>query len=379
MFGILRAVMQKELRQTFRDRRMLAILIVAPIVQTVVLGYAVDLDVDALPTVVCDRDRSGASRSLVESFLAGGTFRRAGEVDDPGLAERWLASGDASVALVVERGLGERWRAGRPAEVQVIIDGGDSQRALVALGASAGFFSMLAAKRIEERRAELERKLGVSASVPRISLEPRIVYNPRLSSPRYMVPGVAAFLLLMVTTLLTAMGIARERELGTLEQILVTPLPPMALLAGKCLPFAFLGLIDIAGLMAIGALLFDVPLRGPLWLVFAGTLVYLLTTLGIGILISTVSRTQQQAMMGALFFMLPALLLSGFATPISNMPGWLQPITYLDPMRYFVEFMRGCLIRGSGPADLWPQLLSLLVFGVAALGVGALRFRKRLA
>lgn len=373
------AVMRKELRQTFRDRRMVAILIMAPLIQTVVLGYAVDLDVDAVPTVVCDRDQSPASRALVQEYLAGGTFRLVGRAAEPADAERWLDRGDAAVALILERGLGERLRAGQAASVQVFIDGSDSNRALVAMSASTQFFVGRAARLSQERLSWLERLQGRSLAVPRLTLEPRIVYNPRLSSPRYMVPGVAAFLLLLVTTLLTAMGIARERELGTLEQILVTPLSPMALLTGKCLPFAFLGLIDVAGLVAIGALLFDVPMRGPLWLVFAGTLVYLLTTLGIGILISTVSRTQQQAMLGALFFMLPALLLSGFATPIGNMPGWLQPITYLNPMRYFVEFMRGCLIRGSGLADLWPKLLVLLVFGLSVLGLGALRFRKRLA
>jgi ABC-2 type transport system permease protein len=193
-----------------------------------------------------------------------------------------------------------------------------------------------------------------------------------------MVPGVAAMILLIVTTIVTAMGLAREREVGTMEQILVTPLRPAILLLGKCLPFALLGLILVPAILTVGSYLFDVPIRGSLALIFTATLLYLMTTLGTGVFISTISKSQQQAILGGFFFLMPAILLSGFMTPIENMPWWIRPITYVNPVRYFVEILRGCLLKGAGFSEMAPQLIALAAFGLSILTLSTLRFRKQL-
>jgi ABC-2 type transport system permease protein len=229
--------------------------------------------------------------------------------------------------------------------------------------------------------ARLEQLAGAEGRVhplPQVQLVPRILFNPRLQSAIYMVPGVAAMVLLVVTTIVTAMGIAREREIGTMEQILVTPLRPSVLLLGKCLPFALVGLVDVWAILTVGSYLFDVPMRGSPVLITVATFLYLMSTLGVGIFISTVSRSQQQAILGGFFFIIPAILLSGFMTPIDNMPAWLRPITYLDPVRYYLEILRGCLLKEAGFADVAPQLASLTVFGLVLLVLSASRFRKRL-
>jgi ABC-2 type transport system permease protein len=211
------------------------------------------------------------------------------------------------------------------------------------------------------------------------TLVPRVMYNQRLKSAVYMLPGVLATLLLNVTAIVTAMGLARERETGTLEQILVTPIRPAVLLAGKCLPYILFGLIDVLAILLLGNVIFDVPFRGSLGVIALGSFLYLFSTLGIGILIATLSSSQQQAMLGAFAFMLPAMLLSGFMSPISSMPGWLRPFTLLIPMRHYIEIMRGCLLKGAGIRDLGQQMIALTVLGVVILAISVARFRKRLA
>jgi ABC-2 type transport system permease protein len=205
------------------------------------------------------------------------------------------------------------------------------------------------------------------------------MYNQRLKSAVYMLPGVLATLLLNVTAIVTAMGLARERETGTLEQILVTPIRPAVLLAGKCLPYVLFGFVDVLAILLLGNLIFDVPFRGSFGVIALGSFLYLFSTLGIGILIATLSSSQQQAMLGAFAFMLPAMLLSGFMSPISSMPSWLRPFTMVIPMRHYIEIMRACLLKGAGFRDLAPQMLALTVLGVVILGVSVARFRRRLA
>jgi ABC-2 type transport system permease protein len=213
---------------------------------------------------------------------------------------------------------------------------------------------------------------------PRLSVEPRIFYNPRMKSPIYMVPGVAAITLLVVTTIITAMGLAREKEMGTIEQLMITPMRPAVLLLGKTLPFALIGLIVGGLVIAIGTHLFAVPLRGSLLCIFLGMVLYLLSTLGTGVFISTVARNQQQAILAGFFFLMPAILLSGFMSPVENMPGWIQPLTWVNPVRYFVEILRAALLKGAGVLDMTRQLLALAAFGAGILGLAALRFRKQL-
>lgn len=372
------AVMRKELRQAFRDRRMAAMLVVAPVIQLGVFGYAVDLEVDHIPTVVCDQNGDPESRALSAAFVAGETFTKVAETQDAEEASRMIERGEAAAALVIPRGFSRDLRRSVPTEVQVLVDGTDPNRAQIAGTAASQFLTeramSLTLQRLEQRAGSQGRVLRP----PRMRMTPRILYNPGLKSATYMVPGVAAVVLLMVTTIVTAMGIAREREVGTLEQILVTPLRPWVLLLGKCLPFALLGLVEVAIIITVGSYLFEVPMRGSLLVIGVATVLYLMSTLGMGVFISTISRSQQQAILGGFFFLMPAILLSGFMTPIENMPAWIRPLSMLDPVRYFVQILRACLLKGAGFAELASPLLALAAFGVCILTLSSIRFRKRL-
>ncbi len=369
----LAAVFRKEVRQTVRDRRIMFLLVVAPLIQTVVFGFAVNFDVDRVPAVVVDRDGTAESRAHARRLLADGTLLRSGAARSAAEAEHEIDDGRAAAAVILPERLGADLAAGRPAEVQVVLDGTDPNRATVAAGAVSRYFGEVGERLARER---LEAA-GVRAPA-QVEVVPRIAHNPALKSPPFMIPGIAAMLLLVVTTIVTAMGLSREREMGTLEQVLVTPIRPLFLLLGKMAPFVVIGFVDVALLMAAGTWLFDVPLRGPLPVLAVGTLLYLMTTLGVGLLVSTVSASQQQSFLGGFLFVMPAILLSGVMTPIRAMPGWLQAITYVNPVRYYAEVMRTTLLRGGGFADLWPELLALLVLGGAILATATLRFHKRL-
>ena len=368
------AVVRKEVLQTLRDRRIMFMLVFAPFIQTVVLGFAVDFDVDRVPTVVADQDRSAESRGHVRRVLADGTLTFAGDARSAEEGVEALDRGDAAAVLVIPPRFGADVAAGRAAEVQVVLDGTDPNRSNVAAGAVGRYFGEEAVRRAAARA----RAAGV-APPARIEVAPRLFFNPGLKSAPYIVPGIAAMLLVVVTTIVTAMGLSREREQGTLEQVAVTPIRPALLLAGKMTPFVFIGFFDVLLLLAAGTWIFGVPLRGNLAVLAAGTLLYLASTLGMGLFISTISRTQQQSFLGGFLFTLPAALLSGIMTPIDSMPRWMQWITYLNPLRYFQHVARANLLKGAGFADVWPQLLALFLFGVAIFALATLRFRKRLA
>ena len=369
----LAAVFRKEVRQTVRDRRVMFMLIVAPLIQTLVFGFAVDFDVDRVPTVVVDRDRSATSRQHLRRVLADGTLRRAGTAASPAEADRTIDDGGAAAALVIPPRFEADLAAGRPARVQVILDGTDPTRASGAAAAASRYFG-------EEGERLMRERLGARGlSLPaQIEAVPRLAFNPGLKTPPYMVPGIAAMLLLIVTTIVTAMGLSREREMGTLEQVLVTPIRPALLLLGKMAPYVVIGLLDVGLLMAAGTWAFGVPLHGNLAVVLVGTLLYLMTTLGVGLLISTASTTQQQSFLGGFLFVLPAILLSGVVTPIRAMPGWLQVVTWVNPVRYYAEVMRTTLLRGAGFGELWSQLLALALLGGGVLVAATRRFHERI-
>jgi ABC-2 type transport system permease protein len=368
----LAAVVRKEVRQTVRDRRIMLLLTVAPMIQTIVFGFAVSFDVDDVPTVVVDLDHTAASREELRGLLADGTLRRAGEAPSPAAAEARLDDGSAAVAVVVPRGFAAALEAGRAAEVQVVLDGTDPNRATVAGAAASRWFSERGQRLVRERLA------ARGARPPEVALAPRISWNPRLRTAPYMVPGIAGMLLIVVTTITSAMGLAREREMGTLEQVMVTPIRPLWLLVGKMIPFVVIGVVDVSLLVGVGSWLFDIPIRGSPVVLLAGTLLYLFSTLGVGLLISAVSSTQQQAFLGGFLFAIPAIILSGVMTPIRAMPDWLRPVTLLNPVRWFVEVMRGVMLRGAGFSDLWIPLVALLAIGLPILAIAAGRFRKRL-
>jgi len=368
------AVFRKEVRQTLRDRRVMFMLVVAPLIQTVVLGAAVDFDVDRVPTLVVDRDGSAESQEHARRLLADGTLLRTGDARSAPEAVRAIDEGRAAAAVVLPPRLGADLLARRPAEVQVVLDGTDPNRASAVGAAASGYFGGVGERLVRERLRAAGRPQPAQ-----IAVVPRIAYNPRLKTAPYIVPGISAMLLVIVTTLVTAMGLARERESGTLEQVLVTPIRPIWLLVGKLLPFLVIGLVDVGLLLAVGTWVFDVPLRGSLLVGLLGVVLYLFSTLGTGLFISTVSQTQQQAFLGGFLFMMPAILLSGVMTPVRAMPAWLQAITLLNPLRHFAEVIRGVLLRGAGLGDLWFQLAMLAVIGASVMGLAAVRFRTQVA
>jgi ABC-2 type transport system permease protein len=369
----LRAVIRKEVLQTVRDRRMMFMLVMAPLLQTVLFGYAVDFTVDRVPAVVVDRDRTDLSRQHARGLLADGTLRKVGDAAGPAEADAELDRGAAAAAVILPPRFAADLTAGRSPEVQVVIDGTDPNRSTVAAMAATQYFSAVSERLARERLAAAGR-----TPPAQLALATRVFYNPALASPPYMIPGIAAMLLLVVTTIVTAMGLAREREMGTLEQVMVTPIRPTILMLGKILPYVVIGFLDVLLLVAAGAWVFDVPLRGPLAVLAVGTLLYLLTTLGVGLLISTISTTQQQSFLAGFLFLLPAVLLSGVMSPIRAMPGWLRAITWVNPVRHYAEVMRSCLLRGAGFADLAVPLLALAVLGGAVFALAVARFRTRL-
>jgi ABC-2 type transport system permease protein len=258
--------------------------------------------------------------------------------------------------------------------VQILLDGTDPNRAMVVASAATQYFGETAEAMVRERAT----RMGATAP-PTLRAAPRALFNPSLATAPFMIPGVMTMLLVITTTVVTAMGLSREREMGTLEQVLVTPIRPIILLTGKMAPFLVIGLFDVFLVLTAGVWIFDVPIHGPLPVLLVGTLLYLLCTLGIGLLISSVSKTQQQSFLAGFLFIMPAILLSGVMTPISAMPGWLEVVTYLNPVRYFVEILRANLLRGAGFADLGWRLLALAGLGCAILMIATVRFRKRIA
>jgi drug efflux transport system permease protein len=370
-------VMWKEIIELRQDPRIFGIIFIAPVVQLAILGYAATNDVRNVPIVVVDADRSSGSQDLISRFSGSGIFQLVDVVSDARDVDRYLETGEAWMALSIPAGYGRNVTTGRPSTLQVVADGSDANSTNIALGYANNLIAGYSQEMVEQRRAA---GAPIAAGSGSIEARVRVWFNPRLESRYFMLPGIFALLLLVVTSNLSSMAIVREREIGTLEQLNVTPLGRLELIVGKLLPYGIIGIIDVMIVLVVIVFWFEVPLRGSFWLLFGMSLVYLLTTLGIGLFTSTVSRTQQQAMMtSTFFFLMPMLYLSGFVFPIENMPALIQPITYLIPLRYFVIILRGIFQKGVGLETLWPQALALLAWGVAILTLAFLRSSKRLA
>ncbi|HKT81547.1 MAG TPA: ABC transporter permease [Vicinamibacterales bacterium] len=362
----------KELLELKQDPRLFGIVIMAPLVQLGVLGYAATTDVKDVPILIVDTDRSAESRTLISRFEASSNFRIAGSGSSTNDIDRWLDSGDAWLALTIPPDYGRRIQAGLPVALQVVADGTDANSTTVALGYTrslvAGYAAELAAD-----------ALGPAAAAP-VSLETEVWFNPRLESRDFMIPGIMALLLLVVTTNLSAMAIVREKEIGTLEQLNVTPLARWELITGKLIPYGLIGIVDVVLVLLVAIYWFQVPMRGSVPLLFAMSLIYLLSTLGLGLFVSSISNTQQQAMLTTVFFfMMPMIYLSGFVFPIENMPGWIAALTYLVPLRYFLTIVRGIFLKGVGFDVLWPQAAALLAWALSVLVLATLRSSKRLS
>lgn len=365
-------IIRKEFLELRRDPRLFGIVIIAPILQLAMLGYAATTDVRDVPLVVVDQDRSSDSRALVSRFEASANFVVVDTLPSVRDVDGYLDSGRAWMALSIPADYAERIRSGEPAVVQVVADGTDANSTNVALG--------YAGRLVASYAQELAADTGGRPAEPLLAAEVRVWFNPELESRHFMIPGILALLLLVITTNLSSMAIVREREVGTLEQLNVTPIARWELIAGKLLPYALIGIVDVLLVVAVAVAWFEVPLRGSFALLMLMCVVYLLSTLGLGLFVSTVSATQQQAMMTAsFFFLIPMVFLSGFVFPIENMPEAIQPVTYLIPLRYFLVILRGIFLKGVGLETLWPQALALLAWGVAILTLAVLRSSKRSA
>jgi ABC-2 type transport system permease protein len=371
MMRRIRSMMWKELLELRQTPRLLVLVVVAPIVQLTMLGYAATTDIRNVPVVVVDGDRSPTSRALIERFSASRTFAIVGEPAHPAGVSDALASGRAWLAIVVPAGFGAAVGRDGPEAmrtVQVLADGTDANSSGVALGYASAL--------IGEFGAGLARERGAPPAT--IDARVRVWFNPTLESRYFMVPGVLAMLLLLVTTNLSAMAIVRERELGTLEQLSVTPLRNVEIVLGKLLPYGLIGVLDVLLVVSVAVFWFEVPFRGSFALLLAASLVYLGCTFGLGLFISTVSATQQQAMMTSVFFfVIPMMYLSGFIFPIENMPEPIQAVTVLIPLRYFLVIVRGIFLKGVGLDVLWPEVGALTAWAAVVLGLSVWLQRRR--
>ncbi|OPZ86695.1 MAG: Inner membrane transport permease YbhR [bacterium ADurb.Bin429] len=355
-------LIKKEFLQTFRDKRLLRMLVMTSIIQLFVFGYGVSTDVNRITTAVLDEDRTAVSRAFTDRFIRSGYFV-------------YTRTGTVQMVLRIPYGFTKAMSRGQTAKVQTILDGSDSMTAGIIAGYVGGVVRDYSAQVRAER---FERVKGATTRIPDIEGRVRVWYNPELKSVNFMVPGVLCMILLIVTMMMTSLAIVKEKEIGTLEQLIVTPLTPYELMIGKTIPFLLIGLADMAIVLAVAVLWFHITLAGSVALLFALTILFLLTNLGLGLFVSTISKTQQEATMTSFFLLLPSMLLSGFMFPIANMPQVVQWITYAIPMRYFLEIIRGIFLKGSGIDLLWPQVLVLAVFAIGILTVSAARFQKRL-
>ncbi len=367
-------LIRKEFQELRRNPRMFPVLFVAPVLQLAILGYAATTDVRNVPMIVADGDRTPESRSLIGRFEGSPYFTIADVVTTPGGVEDDLVRGKAWLILSIPAGYGRDVQQGRPVTLQVLADGSDSNSTNVALGYAGALVSERAAEIVMGRRPAGAAPIGT------LDARIRVWFNPQLNSQHFMVPGVLALLLMIITAMLGAMAIVREKELGTLEQLNVTPLQRWELTVGKLLPFGIIGVIDVFLVVGVAVLWFEIPLRGSFPLLFGLSLVYLVCTLSLGLFVSTVSQTQQQAMMTTVFFfMVPMIYLSGFIFPIENMPAAIQPVTYLVPLRYYLVIVRGIFLKGVGLEAFWRDAIYMAIWGVTVLTLATMRSKKTLA
>lgn len=366
----------KEFIQVLRDKRTRFLLFGPPIVQMLVFGYAATLEIKHVPTAIVDYDNTQASRDLINRFTASEYFAVRLLPTDRRQIQLLIDRGDVTLAMQINAGFAQNLGKGQTARIQVILDSSDSNTALIGLGyvnEVAGNFAQ------DYQMSRLRRMSAMTISgMPRIVLDRRPWYNTDLSDRWFFIPGVIGNLIMIIVVNLTAFAVVREREIGTLEQIMVTPIRRVEFILGKTVPFFLIGLFDAILVAAFGTIWFDVPLRGSIGVLAVGTILFLTCVLGIGLFISTISRTQQQAMMTAFFFVMPSIVFSGFGTPISSMPEVMQWLTYLDPLRYFQEVLRSVYLKGTGLDVLWQQMAAMALIGIIMLTISVFRFQKSL-
>lgn len=371
----LKAMLIKEFIQVLRDPRMRFVMFVIPVVQTLIFGYAVNMDVRQVATAVYDLDNSSQSREIAARFIKSGYFRLHEQVYDDRRAQELIDRGEVKAVLRMNHGFGERLAAGEGASLQMILDGTDSNTAGIALNYANRIVS---GYRETVQLDAAARQAGVTRQLRGVDLEARAWYNENLESRNYYVPAVITNIVFIITMLLSSMAVVREKEIGTIEQVIVTPIRKGEFILGKSIPFVLIGFINVTIISLVAVFWFEVPMRGSVPLLLGATGLFLMSSLGIGLLISTISRTQQQAMMSAFFIIFPFILLSGFAFPIDSMPRPVQWVTYLNPMRFFLVVVRSIFQKGVGMEILWPQFAALFVLGATILSTAVLRFKKTL-
>jgi len=375
MWGRILSLLIKEFLELRRDTWARFRLVVPPLIQVIVFGYAATFEVYGVSTAMLDLDHSQESRELISRFTYSGRFHIVDIAQTQPEIDAAIESSEAVVAIVVHPGFAALLRKGQSVPVQVIVDGTNSNTALIALG----YVGDVTAKFSQDYATDLAQRLhGAQARAVQVTLEQRPWYNPDLNSRWFFVPGVIATLTLVMVVNLTSFAVVREREVGTLEQIMVTPIRPLEFILGKTIPFFLVGLAIVALIATVGTLWFRIPFVGNPLVLLLGTSLYLLSVLGIGLLISTLCSTQQQAFATNFFVVNPLFTLSGFSFPIASMPDALQWLTYLDPVRYYLVIIRGVFLKGVGLAVLWPQMFALAVLGAALLTASIWRFRKSL-
>ena len=375
MFGRVRYLLVKELIQVLRDKRLRMTLIFPPLFQLIIFGYAANLDVKHIRAAARDLDQSVESRDLITRFSSSKYFDIVAFPQTPKEIEGLIKKGEIALSIEVPSGFSRKLKKGDTASVQILIDGTESNTAMIALGyinrILSDFSTMVLVKR-------LDRAGMIGFEETGVEMEQRTWFNPNFESRLFFIPGVIASIAFLVPIILTAQAVVREREIGTLEQIMVTPLRPWELVVGKTLPFALLGLLDVIMIALIGVFWFEVPLRGNPFILLLGNVLFLMSSVGIGLFISTISSTQQQAQISTFFFSMPAFILSGFVFPLENLPAWIQYLTYANPLRYFLVIIRGVFLKGNGLDILWPQMLALAILGGLMILMSSLRFQKKL-
>ena len=367
------ALAHKEVIHVVRDRQVIYLALGMPLVMVLLFGYAVTFDVEDVRLAVVDHDSSPESRKFLEAMVATGTFTLSHRLDRSDEVEAKFRRGEIKGALIIPPGFARELARGKDARIQFLMDGADGTTTRLALGYARGVSQQQLIQLISERT-------GGSAAMS-MPIEPRVRtwFNPRMRSALFVVPGLVALILAMISVLLSALTVAREWERGSMEQLFTTPVGRLSVVLGKLLPYMGLGLTQALLVLTAGAWLFDVPLRGSFWLLLTSTVLFLACVLGQGLLISTITRSQQVAtQVGAVSSMLPSLLLSGFLFPVENMPTLLQVVSYIVPARYYITCIRGIMLQGRGVAQLWPDMVGLVVLAVVILGVCTAKFKRSL-
>jgi ABC-2 type transport system permease protein len=366
-------LLRKEMLQMLRDPRSRRMLIAAPIIQLLVFGYAVNTDVRHARTFLLDADQTAESRAIASALTSSGYFDIVAQSDQPAALTRALDGGDVLIGVHIPRGFAADVARGRATSVQLLVDGSSANTANVALGYATQIIGRYGIR----RGGQIAARAGMPAPGGGVDFQARIWYNPNLESRVYNVPAVMGNIVMLMALLLTSLAVVRERELGTLEQLMVSPLRPVELMLGKTLPSALVAMFDVVLVTVVSLLWFRIPFEGSYVVLGVASLLFVLTGLGVGLLISTISNTQQEALMSMFMFFMPALMLGGLMFPVENMPRWVQVLTYLDPIRHYLIVVRGVFLLGAGWGIVWPQLLWLAAIGFTVLGFATKTFRKR--